>query len=215
MKTNGQTNIDPPAGEADPDASGCGPAVRGPVSRPPAKKKRNPANSRRRSPRPGERLSVPATAHKLSPYDFPLSTRLTNVLKKRGIARLGELDGIALSDLQEFESCGWKTAAELVRLTKRIAAGEFALSGQGLSAESLAAMLHKIEDLIAALPPREREMVLLRIGAGRDQRVWTLRKIGLRYHVTRERVRQVVDKMLAWVRAGGGPGLAGQLGKIG
>src|SRR6266404_5287951 len=196
MKTNVPTNIEPPAAETEPDSNDSVPAMAGAGSPAAAEQKRSRTGSQRRLPRPGERVSVPASAHKLSPYDFPLSTRLTNVLKKRAIARLGELDGIALSDLQEFESCGWKTAAELVRLTKRIAAGEFALSGQGLSAESLAAMLHKIEDLIAALPPREREMVLLRIGAGKDRRVWTLRKIGLRYHVTRERVRQVVDKML-------------------
>src|SRR6266446_6826453 len=106
MKTNVPTNIEPPGAEADPDSSDSAPTMPGAGSPTAAKQKRNPANPRRRSPRPGERLSVPATAHKLSPYDFPLSTRLTNVLKKRGITRLGELDGIALSDLQEFESCG-------------------------------------------------------------------------------------------------------------
>jgi len=121
---------------------------------------------------------------------------------------------MALSYLKELKSCGWKTVAELVRLTDRIAAGEFALSAPAMSAQSMAEMLRKLDGLIAELPTREREMLLLRIGAGKDPRIWTLRKIGTRYHVTRERVRQVVEKMFALVRAGGGPGLAGQLEAI-
>jgi hypothetical protein len=173
---------------------------------------RTSARGRRR--RGSERLSVPASAHELSPYDFPISTRLTNILLKQNIKRLGELDGVELRQLKDIKSCGWKTVAELVRLTGRIAAGEFALSAPAISADSIDGLLEKFEELIDELPAREREMVWLRIGAGKDQRVWTLRKIGSRFHVTRERVRQVVEKMFALIRAGGGPGMAGQLESI-
>jgi RNA polymerase primary sigma factor len=57
-----------------------------------------------------------------------------------------------------------------------------------------------LEGLIAALSPREAKMVRLRFGLdGRHER--TLDEVGLEFGLTRERVRQVLEKALGKLRA--------------
>jgi hypothetical protein len=165
-------------------------------------------------PARGECLSVPASARDMNPFEFPSSARLEGVFRRKGITRLGELDGLPLEELRQFGNCGPRTISELVHLLKRIGAGEFKIPADLLSPASLAGMLRKLEVIIDDLPEREREILLLRLGANKANQYWTLRKVGDKFGLTRERVRQVMELILPFVRKAGGPGLAAQLRAI-
>jgi hypothetical protein len=165
-------------------------------------------------PKPGERLSVPANVSHFNPFEFPSSARLEGLFRRKGINQLGELDGVALQDLREFGNCGPRTIAELVHLVARISAGDYSVPEDCLSPSSMAALLRKLDETIVDLPTREREILLLRVGATKDGRFWTLRRVGNKFHLTRERVRQIMELVLPLVRKAGGPGLAAQLRAI-
>lgn len=53
----------------------------------------------------------------------------------------------------------------------------------------------EIEELLSGLNQREREIIRLRFGL-EDGKEWTLRKIGSKFNVTRERIRQIEDEAL-------------------
>ncbi len=165
-------------------------------------------------PAPGDCLSVPASARDLNPFEFPSSARLEGVFRRKGITRLGDLQGLDLQELRQFGNCGPRTIAELVDLLERIGAGEFATPGDFLLPANLADMLRKLEEIIAELPTRERDILLLRLGATKGNQFWTLRKVGDKFSLTRERVRQIMELILPLVRKAGGPGLAAQLRAI-
>lgn len=49
-------------------------------------------------------------------------------------------------------------------------------------------------DVLKCLPPREREMVRLRFGLNAQGRTHTLREIGSRFNISKERVRQLISR---------------------
>jgi hypothetical protein len=163
---------------------------------------------------PAGRLSVPAAAWDLDPKEFPSSVRLEGVFRKKNIRRLGDLHGLAVEELRQLGNCGPTTIIELVRLLKRIGAGEFAIPRDGLSAKGLVAMVRKLDDTTTRLSAREKEVLLLRLGAFDGGQGWTLKKVGDKFGLTRERVRQLMELLLPLVRKAGGPGLAAQLRAI-
>ena len=57
----------------------------------------------------------------------------------------------------------------------------------------------KVEEVLDTLPPREREILMLRFGF-LDNRTRTLEEVGRTFHVTRERVRQLEAKALRNLR---------------
>jgi len=161
-----------------------------------------------------ERLSIPAAARDLSPFDFPLSVRLESALRTKAIQRLGDLEGVALKDLKELRNCGWLTIRELVRLLERIDKGDFALRGKLGAPAMYASLLSKLDANLAGLRERERKTVLLRLGETKGNRGWTLNQIGIRFHITRECVRQDLERTLPLIRKAGGPDMVAQLDHI-
>jgi hypothetical protein len=136
------------------------------------------------------------------------------MFRRKGVKRLGQLDGVVLSDLRQLGNCGPRTISELVHLIRRVAAGEFMVPAEPLGPASLATMLRRFDESIAALTAREREILLLRLGAGKGQRLWTLEEAGRKFGLTRERVRQIMELILPLIRKAGGPGLALQLREL-
>lgn len=161
-----------------------------------------------------ERFMVPAAARDFSPIDFPLSVRLDSALRAKRVSRFGDLDGMALKDLKELRNCGWLTIRELVRLLERIDQGEFALRGKPGSPTLFANLLSRLDTNLGALRERERKTILLRFGDTKGNRGWTLNQIGVRFHITRECVRQDLERTVPLVRKGGGPELSAQLSYI-
>src|SRR3974390_221373 len=165
-------------------------------------------------PKPGEYLSIPAHVGHFNPREFPSSARLEGLFRRKGIKELRELDGVALQDLRNFGNCGPRTIAELVDLVRQITDGKYAGPDPPLAPTNVAALLRELDETIADLPTREKDILLLRVGATKDGRFWTLRKVGNKFHLTRERVRQIMELILPYVRKAGGPGLAAQLRAI-
>lgn len=135
-------------------------------------------------------FQVPEAVRELNPFELPLSTRLEAALRRKNVTRLGDVDGVAERDLQAVGNCGAGTLAELGRLIKRAAAGEFAAPG---GAERKPADLPQLLDsLVAKLPNRNRAILQIRLGAKSGDKN-TLAATGDQYGLTRERVRQVIE----------------------
>lgn len=62
---------------------------------------------------------VPEAVRDLIPYDLPISTRLDGVLRRMGIARLGELQAMEFHELLMISGSGLKTLKEALGLIKR------------------------------------------------------------------------------------------------
>jgi hypothetical protein len=159
-------------------------------------------------------ISIPLFARNLSPYEFPASVRLEGLFRKRGIRKFGQLEGATVDELRSMGNCGNRTITELFDLLERIRDGEFSIPANPLSSESLAALVRRLDGAIAQLGSREREILLLRLGAGKGNELWTLEEAGRKFGLTRERVRQIMELILPILRRSGGPGLAIQLKEI-
>jgi hypothetical protein len=153
---------------------------------------------------------VPPDIRDLNPFELPLSVRLQRVLERKGITRLGDLHGLAPIELRRYRNCGRRTIKELITLLKRAGTGEFSVAGVEFSPARCGELLRGLDEKIARLPPREQVILRLRMG-GQGGRVPTLAKTGARYGLTRERVRQIVDEAVTFLRRQGGPRLMHQV----
>jgi hypothetical protein len=138
-------------------------------------------------------LFIPQSARGRTMKDLPMSARLEHVLGRSGCRLLGDLNGRSLEEIIESKNCGRHTLNELVTLVQRIQAGEFdgCSETEGSREERLISF---IDDLVMGMPLRERGIVLMRYGAdGGDPA--TLQEIGSKYEITRERVRQILQRM--------------------
>jgi hypothetical protein len=150
----------------------------------------------------GDCLTVPVGVQDLNLCDLPLSVRLENVLKERKATRLGDLNGVAISELKGIRNCGKKTISEIVRLIETAAAGEFKTiteANVGWSPVDLASLL---DTLILELSAREVEILELRL-SGEKEQLPTLEEMGAKFKLTRERIRQIVNKITAQLRRAG------------
>jgi len=75
------------------------------------------------------------------------------------------------------------------------------IDGRPGPSESMAQadLLHKLMELLARLPPRERVVLIQRFGIGSDEET-TLKQIGDSVSLTRERVRQIQEEALSRLR---------------
>jgi hypothetical protein len=136
----------------------------------------------------------------LDPFELPLSTRLEAALRRQGVLHLGDLHALPQRDLQAVGNCGAGTIAELVRLIKRAATGEF--SAPEAAARKPADLVPLLDALVAKLPARNRSILRLRLGAESGVKN-TLAETGQPYGLTRERVRQVMEICVERIRRSG------------
>jgi len=143
---------------------------------------------------------VPANLHNLNASDLPLSVRLEGVLQKKGVRCLGQLHGVSIMELKAIRNCGTKTISELTRLIERAAAGEF--NAEAEAAWNPGELVRTLDALIADLPDRNQRILVLRLG-GKNDEVPTLEEVGAKFRLTRERVRQVVDRSVEQMHKAG------------
>ncbi len=62
---------------------------------------------------------VPEAVRGVVPYGLPISARLDGVLRRMGIARLGDLHGMELSEMHMMSGCGPKTLQEAWQLIEQ------------------------------------------------------------------------------------------------
>jgi hypothetical protein len=152
-------------------------------------------------------FTVSTAAQDLCLADLPLSARLENVLDGLRFKVLGDLNGIEVQRLTDSGNCGRKSIAELQAIIRRANAGEFSVTG----AQSISAALHHVASLIDSgleqLSPRDRTIFENRL-SGKDGSPKTLEEVAIQFHITRERVRQIVKLIMRKLRRGGGPKLS-------
>ncbi len=147
-------------------------------------------------------LTVPVSVQDLNFCDLPVSVRLVNVLKKRKATRLGDLNGVSISELKNIKNCGKSTISEIVHLIEKAVAGEFKTitdANVGWSPIDLAGFL---DTLISELSARDNKILDLRLSGEKGQ-LPTLEDVGAKFKLTRERIRQIVKKITAQLRKAG------------
>ena len=148
-------------------------------------------------------LVVPESVRHLRLTQLPVSTRLSGVLGSMRIRTLGGVDGRRVGEFFRRKNCGRGSVLELEQLIQRAASGEFDDSNIG-KPDAPTDLLNLIEASITKLPARDGNFVLARFGAGRKHRA-TLKQIGQRYGMTRERVRVILEKLFGVIRRSYGP----------
>jgi hypothetical protein len=155
---------------------------------------------------------VPEEVRELKFADLPGSTRLEALIRKMGLRQLGDLHGRDADDLLRCSNIGVGTIVELQRLIARAAQGEF--NGKPVSRSAApAALLSLIEAGLTTLPPRDRDLLLDRIGA-RGTAPATLEQLSREHRLTRERVRQIVERALVKLSKAWGPRIPALLGML-
>lgn len=153
------------------------------------------------------RFSVAPIAAELNPDDILLSARLRGALSQLAVRKLGDLNGVEVREFLKCRNCGKRSLRELETVLRRAAAGEYSLP-QDPSALDPAGTVRALDASLSSLPPRDRDCLIQRFG-GCAEEIFTLDRIGRRYHLTRERVRQIINGSLRQVRLLLGP--AGRL----
>src|SRR5437899_6544334 len=151
----------------------------------------------------GGSFSIPVHLRDLPVADLPLSGRLVRVLDRIGVVRLGDVDGLSFRDMQCARNCGPGTVLELAKFIGRAAKEQYDAPKDSRDPAELA---RTIDGIIEGLPSRDKDMLLLRLGGSGEEGL-TLSETGARYQITRERVRQVVNRCIERIRTGGSPGL--------
>jgi RNA polymerase alpha subunit/sigma-70-like protein len=144
------------------------------------------------------RFFVPAELQHLKISHLPISVRLEGVLRQMKVRELGQLHGISVEEFKAIRNCGRKTIQEVGALLVRAINGEFSISAVALQKLILSDLLSLIDSLIEKLRPRDKEWLLSRLGTKGS--IPTLEEVGRKAGVTRERVRQVVEKALDFIR---------------
>ncbi len=73
-------------------------------------------------PARGAHVSIPEHVSHLNPFEFPSSARLEGLFRRKGITRLGQLNGVPLEELRKFGNCGPRTISELAAQMRAMAA---------------------------------------------------------------------------------------------
>ncbi|MEI7731910.1 MAG: sigma factor-like helix-turn-helix DNA-binding protein [Verrucomicrobiota bacterium] len=158
-------------------------------------------------------LVVPERIQHLSTTELPRSVRLEGALDKLGVTKLGDLNGVPVSRLRNGGNCGQVTINELFKLIERANAGEFELSESEKKQFKFATLARFTDELVKVIDKRDRVIFLRRFG-GNTEPAQTLESIGTRFHVTRERIRQIETKILILLSSEGGPKLKFYLERV-
>lgn len=158
-------------------------------------------------------IRVAPRARMLRLVDLPLSARLENALRAHGLASLNDLDRFAVTDVMGWKNFGRRSLGELKLLLERAAKGEFEIPGLDTAKWKPCHLLAQLQVLLVSIRPRDRALVLRRLGA-KPGSLATLEEIGGEFNLTRERVRQVVAKSERTILRAGGPRFKAQLRQL-
>jgi hypothetical protein len=134
--------------------------------------------------------------------DLPVSVRLGNILAERKATRLGDLNGVSISELKIIKNCGKSTILEIVNLIEKAVAGEFKTITDANVEWSPIDLANLLDTLISEFSARDVEILNLRLSGDKDQ-IPTLEDVAAKFDVTRESVRQVVKKLTTQLRKAG------------
>jgi DNA mismatch endonuclease (patch repair protein) len=142
---------------------------------------------------------VPANAKEINFSELPVSVRLGHVLTRKGFVHLGQLEGLSVRDLQSQRNCGERTISELLELLQQTAGGKFDVPQTCDDSASCRNAIFLIDNAVSKLSARNRQILLWRLG-GFGGEPLSLEEVGAKFKVTRERVRQVVERTVPDIR---------------
>ena len=143
-------------------------------------------------------FAVPKSVFRLRFEEMPITKRLANVARSKGLQTLRDLHGRTRLELLQHKACGWRTVAEIQQLVERAISGEFNVARTAKS-RAVTELLTLLEQGISKMAPNDREFLLARICG------MTFAEIGRRYGFTRAWAHQVVVKALGELRKSWGP----------
>lgn len=130
---------------------------------------------------------------KLSSLD--LTVRIANVFRERDIQTVADLQTLTTTDLRTFQNFGRTSIHHLVGiLRKALLAGPPAY-GWDSEQPTSGTLLASVRASLAACSDRERDILMRRMGL--DCEPETLQEISESYGITRERIRQIEQKVIA------------------
>jgi len=151
-------------------------------------------------------ISIPEEARDWSLDLLPFSVRLRHVLVRLKCRTLSDLQGLSYNTLVEVPDCGVRTLNELRNFVNRVQKGKLGLPREQTGETHASFMVTKIDAFLVNLPPRQRDIFMSRVGARKDP--LTLMRVGRKYNMTRERVRQIVELLIEGTLRFGGPPFA-------
>jgi hypothetical protein len=160
-----------------------------------------------------EVFRIPPHSRDIKFPELPLSARLEAVLQRTPHRCLGDIDGLSPADFSGVRRCGAASLQELINLVHRVQTGEFTTTDPQFAKQGPVDLVRLLDEIFPQLAGRDREILLLRHGGRRQQRM-TLAQIGSRYGLTRERVRQVLELIVHAVRRWRGPRLPCLTGRV-
>ena len=157
------------------------------------------------SPLPVKGVSfvVPESISQLRFNELPITKRLAHFVRSIGVQTLGDLNGGTALELLRYKNCGWRTVREIGQLIERAISGEFDETQIEESAQPTE-LLRLLEEAIAKLSPRDKHLLLARIG-GETVPPSTLEALGHQHALTRTRVQQIKEKTLNTLKKTWGP----------
>ncbi len=157
-------------------------------------------------------LSIPNSAKKWPLNLLPISVRLQNVLQRLHCRTLGDLKGISSDMIATSPDCGMRTVSGLASFLKRVRQGKFGAPREQTRLAPLPYAVRQADLFVESLPAHHRTILESRLGA--SGRPLTLNAIGQKFHMTRERVRQIVNLLVDRALRAGGPPLDAALSEF-
>lgn len=123
-----------------------------------------------------------------------LTVRIGNVFRDRNLVAVADLQGLTTSELRRFSNFGRTSTHHLAGILHRaILAGPGNIQSE-LEEPLTGTLLDSVRESLAKCTDRERDILARRMGL--DCEPQTLQEIGESYGITRERVRQLEDKLV-------------------
>jgi hypothetical protein len=119
---------------------------------------------------------------------------------------LGDIHSLSFNAFTDMPDCGSRTLTELRQFLMRVQKGEFGGSHENSGQSPAHFLTSTIDAFLASLDTRSRTIFMDRVGAINDP--MTLMNVGQKYHMTRERVRQIIDLLTNRALQFGGPPFA-------
>lgn len=123
-----------------------------------------------------------------------LTVRLANVFTRLGVEVVSDLDRFTMVELLKIPNCGRKSVNDLIdTLNAALAAGPLDREGALTTIQEIG-LISAVRRSLLNCGERERDILSSRMGL--DGAPETLQEIGLRYGVSRERIRQIEAKTI-------------------
>lgn len=151
-------------------------------------------------------IQIPEEARSWPVHLLPLSTRLQNALRRLHCQKLEDIHHLSYRIFMEMPDCGNRTLTELRNFVSKIEEGEFGISHECSGQAPANFLVSSIDAFLASIDHRSRSIFMDRAGAYTEP--MTLMKVGQKYSMTRERIRQIIDLLTKRCLRFGGPPFA-------